>query len=143
MAERKRQAAVALKAHSQAMEASETLLLWLTYKISPHFASHLLLDQQILINLRMFALCHAGLSMYESPGQQNQAVLNPKVDSITASSLVALDAAEAAVKEARSSSPASSLPPLAACLLAGCWSVVLDPAYSYSWEVRQVQHIAR
>ena len=47
-------------------------------------------------------------------------------------------AEEAAVREAAGCPPATSLPPLAACLLEGCWAEVLNPAYNSSWELRQV-----
>ncbi|GAX74142.1 hypothetical protein CEUSTIGMA_g1591.t1 [Chlamydomonas eustigma] len=109
IAERNQQAVAAVRAHSQAMVAS--------------------------------------LSMSGSHGQQGEGEVEgltasaptaQSLDSSISSSLVALDAAEAAAaKEACSCPPASSLPPLATCLLTGCWSVVLDPAYSCSWELRQ------
>ena len=53
--------------------------------------------------------------------------------------LEAMDfAEEAAAREAASSPAATSLPPLAACLMDECWANILDPRYSCSWELRQV-----
>ena len=44
--------------------------------------------------------------------------------------LEALDyAEEAAIKEAASIPAATSLPPLTACLMDGCWANILDPQY--------------